>query len=182
MGNLFDELRYNIKNSVFVNVILIIQFILFFWQSTMILSYFLDMPLYEFPWNIPGDTTYYSLTYSFSNEEGKEAMRTQGSNPDYISNQAKVYAELHENPDLHFMTFSNMVAISVEYETLRENFTDQELLDFFCDSEYPGQYNPADTPPETLTAPSYIEEVITRYETKICRMDQQAPAMQGQRK
>ncbi|HJA33520.1 MAG TPA: hypothetical protein H9794_04560 [Candidatus Mediterraneibacter merdigallinarum] len=174
MGNLFDELRYNIKNSVFVNVILIIQFILFFWQSTMILSYFLDMPLYEFPWNIPGDTTYYSLTYSFSNEEGKEAMRTQGSNPDYISNQAKVYAELHENPDLHFMTFSNMVAISVEYETLRENFTDQELLDFFCDSEYPGQYNPADTPPETLTAPSYIEEVITRYETKICRMDQQA--------
>ena len=137
MSNVFDELGHNIKNGVFINVILIIQFILFFWQSTMILSYFLDMPLYEFPWNIPGDTTYYSLAYSFSNEEGKEAARTQSSNPDYISNQAKVYTELHENPDLHFMTFSNVVAIQVEYETLREKFTDQELLDFFCNSEYP---------------------------------------------
>ena len=47
MSNVFDELRHNIKNSVFINVILIIQFILFFWQSTMILSYFLDMPLDE---------------------------------------------------------------------------------------------------------------------------------------
>ena len=40
MSNVLDELRHNIKNSVFINVILIIQFILFFWQSTMILSYF----------------------------------------------------------------------------------------------------------------------------------------------
>ena len=174
MGNLFDELRYNIKNSVFINVILIIQFILFFWQSTMILSYFLDMPLDEISGNIQGNTAYYSLGYSFSNDEGKAAAVNESSDPDYISNQAKVYSELHANPDLHFMTFRD-AAIPVEYETLRERFTDQELLDFFCNSEYPGQYNPTDTPPEMLTAPSYIEEVTTRYEAKVCMID--LPAM-----
>ena len=89
MGNILDELRYNIKNSTFINLILIIQFILFFWQSTMILSYFLDMPLYETSNNIQGDTAYYSLGYSFSTDEGKEAAANQSSDPDYISNQAK---------------------------------------------------------------------------------------------
>ena len=152
MSNVFDELRHNIKNSVFINVILIIQFILFFWQSTMILSYFLDMPLDEISGNIQGNTAYYSLGYSFSNDEGKAAAVNESSDPDYISNQAKVYGELHANPDLHFMTFRD-AAIPVEYETLRERFTDQELLDFFCNSEYPGYYNPTDTSPEMLTAP-----------------------------
>lgn len=170
MGNLLDELKYNIKNSTFINVILIIQFILFFWQSTMILSYFLDMPLHETSNNIQGDTAYYSLGYSFSTDEGKEAVANQSSDPDYISNLTKVYDELHANPDLHFITFRD-AAIPVEYEALRERFTDQELLDFYCNSQYPGEYNPADTPPETLTAPSYIEEVTTRYEAKVCRMD-----------
>ena len=136
MGNILDELRYNIKNSTFINLILIIQFILFFWQSTMILSYFLDMPLYETSNNIQGDTAYYSLGYSFSTDEGKEAAANQSSDPDYISNQAKVYDELHANPDLHFMTFSNVAAIPVEYEMLRKRFTDQELLEYnrdvFC--------------------------------------------------
>ena len=174
MGNLLDELKYNIKNSAFINVILIIQFILFFWQSTMILSYFLDMPLHETSNNIQGDTAYYSLGYSYSTDEGKEAAANQSSDPDYISNQAKVYDELHANPDLHFMTFSNVAAIPVEYETLRKRFTDQELLNFYCNSQYPGEYNPEDTPPEMLTLPSYIEEITTGYETQICRMDIQA--------
>src|SRR5699024_3443668 len=107
----------------------------FFWQSTMILSYFLDMPLYETSNNIQGDTAYYSLGYSFSTDEGKEAAANQSSDPDYISNQAKVYDELHANPDLHFMTFSNVAAIPVEYEMLRKRFTDQELLDFYCNSQ-----------------------------------------------
>ena len=175
MGNLLDELKYNIKNSAFINVILIIQFILFFWQSTMILSYFLDMPLYETSNNIQGDTAYYSLGYSYSTDEGKEAAANQSSDPDYISNQAKVYDELHANPDLHFMTFSNVAAIPVEYEMLRKRFTDQELLDFYCNSQYPGEYNPEDTPPDTLTIPSYEGKSFARYDTKICRMDM--PAM-----
>ena len=176
MGNILDELRYNIKNSTFINLILIIQFILFFWQSTMILSYFLDMPLYETSNNIQGDTAYYSLGYSFSTDEGKEAAANQSSDPDYISNQAKVYDELHANPDLHFMTFSNVAAIPVEYEMLRKRFTDQELLDFYCNSQYPGEYNPTEMPPETLTIPSYEGESFAKYDTKICRMDM--PAME----
>ena len=53
---LLEELKYNLRKGIFVNLILAVQFAVFFWQGTMLSSYYLEMPTggggLE---NIPGD-------------------------------------------------------------------------------------------------------------------------------
>ena len=40
---LLEELTYNLRKGIFVNLILAVQFAVFFWQGTMLSTYFLEM-------------------------------------------------------------------------------------------------------------------------------------------
>ena len=62
MAAVFEELRYNLKKGIFINIILAVQFAVFFWQGTMLSTYFLDMR--SSGWgagSVPGNYSYYSI-------------------------------------------------------------------------------------------------------------------------
>lgn len=131
MAAVFEELRYNLKKGIFINIILAVQFAVFFWQGTTLSTYFLDMR--SSGWgagSVPGNYSYYSIGgFSFSSEEDEEYFYSQSSNPDYAANLAKAFGEIYENPDLHYMAFGRgMMSMSVYYDELLEKFDDKELL------------------------------------------------------
>lgn len=141
MRNVLDELRYNIKSSAFVNLALIIQFVLFFWITTTISSYFLDIPVHYYSNNIRGDSSYYSLFYAASSSDEFNEQMSESSDPNFLSNIGKVYREIHEDPKCHYMVLREEWP-ELDYEELSSVFTDEELLDFYYNSQYPGFYNP----------------------------------------
>lgn len=131
MTAVFEELGYNLKKGIFINIILAVQFAVFFWQGTMLSTYFLEMRSLD--WradSVPGNYSYYSIGgFSFSSEEDEEYFRSQSSNPDYGLNLANAFDEIYEDPDLHYMAFGpGMMAMPVYYEELLEKFDDKELL------------------------------------------------------
>ena len=58
MRSVWDELKHNLKKGVFINLILAVQFAVLFWMSTMIASYFLNMPVSFSTENIRGESAY----------------------------------------------------------------------------------------------------------------------------
>ena len=129
MAVLLEELKYNLRRGIFVNLILAVQFAVFFWQGTMLSSYYLEMPTggggLE---NIPGDYDYYSLSYGISSEEDEEYFDTQDENPDYYGNLVKTFDEIYADPDLHYMAVGHGgAAIQVYYEGLQDRFSEEEL-------------------------------------------------------
>lgn len=175
MRNIWDELRYNMESDVLISLVLIVQFVVFFWQGTLIISYFGDTSKETFYNSIHEDYAYYTLGYSTISEENEEALWNQFSDPDFVNNAANTYSELHENPDIPYMVF-NDVAIPVEFEELRERFNDQQLLDFHCTSEYPGYYDSIQTTPESLAISVQFSGMSEGFEPLMYRMDQ--PAME----
>ena len=103
---LLEELTYNLRKGIFVNLILAVQFAVFFWQGTMLSTYFLEMSVDSGGLDsVTGDYAYYSLAVTISNEDDEAYIKTQSSNPDYTGNLAKAIGEIYADPDLHYMAF-----------------------------------------------------------------------------
>ena len=147
---MWEELKHNLKRGFFINLILAVQFAVLFWQGTNIASYFLDLPTTFSTENIRGDSAYYSLHYWMSSEEDYQYAGNVSENPDYESNQIQVLAELRSNPEYHYMAFDGTQGL-IAYEELEGRFSQQDLLDFYAGSEYPGSFRPEETPPDSLT-------------------------------
>ncbi len=147
---MWEELKHNLKKGFFINLILAVQFAVLFWQGTNIASYFLDLPTTFSTENIRGDSAYYSLHYWMSSEEDYQYAGNVSENPDYESNQIQVLAELRSNPEYHYMAFDGTQGL-IAYEELEGRFSQQDLLDFYAGSEYPGSFRPEETPPDSLT-------------------------------
>lgn len=167
--NILDELRYNIRKNSVVNLILIVQFVIFFWQSTIISSYFLDMPTTFASNNLQKDAAYYSLFY-YGNAEDINLIEKMSMDPDYIENLGKTYREIHENPENHYMVIRN-VDLKLDYDELSQVFTDEELLDFCVNSLYSGYYNPSETKLEEVMPTYNIGEIQHVFENQIKRID-----------
>lgn len=107
MRNIWEELWHNLRSGAAVNLILILLFALFFWQGTVISSYFADItdsPVsssqkYE-------DYCYYSLadTYSASDEASRIY---QSQDPAVTQNMDRTYRELHEELGEQYFAYSN---------------------------------------------------------------------------
>lgn len=149
MRSVWDELKHNLKKGVFINLILAVQFAVLFWMSTMIASYFLNMPVSFSTENIRGESAYYSLFTSIGSDADVEFASNASKKPDYISNQTKVIAELRTNPEYHFMAFRGVQGL-FEFNDLASHLSEQEMLDAYAGSEYPGQFEPEGTPPDTV--------------------------------
>ena len=147
---MWEELKHNLKKGFFINLILAVQFAVLFWQGTNIASYFLDLPTTFSTENIRGDSAYYSLHYWMGSEEDYQYAGNVSENPDYESNQIQVLAELRSNPEYHYMAFDGTQGL-IAYEELEGRFSQQDLLDFYAGSEYPGSFRPEETPPDSLT-------------------------------
>ena len=85
-----------------------------------------------------------------SSEEDYQYAGNVSENPDYESNQIQVLAELRSNPEYHYMAFDGTQGL-IAYEELEGRFSQQDLLDFYAGSEYPGSFRPEETPPDSLT-------------------------------
>ena len=173
MRNVLDELRYNIKSGAFVNLALILQFVLFFWISTTISSYFLDIPITYSSNNIRGDSSYYSLFYSASSEEEMETQMADSKDPNFLTNLGNVYSEVHEDPKCHFMALREESAM-LDYEEISSVFTDEELLDFYVDSAYPGYYNPDDISLKEIMYEYSSGEIARVFDAQAKQIDQAA--------
>ena len=173
MRNVLDELRYNIKSGAFVNLALILQFVLFFWISTTISSYFLDIPITFSSNNIRGDSSYYSLFYSVSSEEEMETQMADSKDPNFLTNLGNVYSEVHEDPKCHFMALREESAM-LDYEEISSVFTDEELLDFYVDSAYPGYYNPDDISLKEIMYEYSSGEIARVFDAQAKQIDQAA--------
>lgn len=169
MRNIFDELKYNIRKNSVVNLILIVQFVIFFWQSTMISSYFLDMPTTFASNNLQKDAAYYSLFY-YGNANDINFIDKMSMDPDYIENLDKTYREIHENPENHYMVIRN-VDLKLDYSELSQMFTDEELLDFCANSLYSGYYDSSEIKLEEVMPLYNIGEIQHAFENQIKRID-----------
>ena len=175
MRNVWEELKHNLSGSVLVTLVLIAQFAVFFWQGTLIASYFADTSTESLSLSVQGDYAYYQLSYSINNEEEEEALWGQHSDPNFVSNAAETYRKVHEDPGLHFMAF-NGASLKVNFDEMQENFSHQELLDFYSYSGYPMYYEmKADTTPvETVITPVQNGEWTRGFAPQIYRLDQAA--------
>lgn len=55
MRNVWEELKHNLSGSVLVTLVLIAQFAVFFWQGTLIASYFADTSTESLSLSVQGD-------------------------------------------------------------------------------------------------------------------------------
>ena len=69
MRNVWEELKHNLSGSVLVTLVLIAQFAVFFWQGTLIASYFADTSTESLSLSVQGDYAYYQLDYAIISEE-----------------------------------------------------------------------------------------------------------------
>lgn len=130
MRSMLEELRFNLKTGLFVNLILIVQFAVFFWQGTIISSYFLEMPAgpgggFD---SASGDYDYYSVDgINFINEDEEAFFRNEAADPDFGANLAKAFSEIYGNPDLNFMAFGyGGMSVQIYCDSLPDTFDSQE--------------------------------------------------------
>ena len=121
MRNVWEELKHNLSGGVLVTLVLIAQFAVFFWQGTLIASYFADTSTQSLSLSVQGDYAYYQLSYSTSNEEDEDALWGQSSDPNFVSNAAETYRKVHEDPDLHYMAFGTS-NLFVSFDDMNERF------------------------------------------------------------
>ena len=175
MRNVWEELKHNLSGSVLVTLVLIAQFAVFFWQGTLIASYFADTSTESLSLSVQGDYAYYQLAYAIGSEETASAFASQFTDPNFISNAAKAYGELHEDPDLHFITF-NGVNAAVNFDEIRERFTEPEIRELHHDAgSLSGSQMEAETVPlENLITPVQNGEWTSGFPPQIYRLDQAA--------
>lgn len=175
MRNVWEELKHNLSGGVLVTLVLIAQFAVFFWQGTLIASYFADTSTESLSLSVQGDYAYYQLDYAIGSEETASAFASQFTDPNFISNAAKAYGELHEDPDLHFITF-NGVAAAVNFDEIRERFTEPEIRELHHDAgSLSGSRMEAETVPlENLITPVQNGEWTSGFAPQIYRLDQAA--------
>ncbi len=175
MRNVWEELKHNLSGSVLVTLVLIAQFAVFFWQGTLIASYFADTSTESLSLSVQGDYAYYQLAYAIGSEETASAFASQFTDPNFISNAAKAYGELHEDPDLHFITF-NGVNAAVNFDEIRERFTEPEIRELHHDAgSLSGSRMEAETVPlENLITPVQNGEWTSGFAPQIYRLDQAA--------
>ena len=130
MRSMLEELKFNLKTGLFVNLILIVQFAVFFWQGTIISSYFLEMPAgpgggFD---SASGDYDYYSVDgINFINEDEEAFFRNEAADPDFGANLAKAFSEIYGNPDLNFMAFGyGGMSVQIYCDSLPDTFDSQE--------------------------------------------------------
>lgn len=138
MRSMLEELKFNLKTGLFVNLILIVQFAVFFWQSTIISSYFLEMPAgpgggFD---SAAGDYDYYSVDgINFSNEDEKAFFTNEAADPDFGANMAKAFSEIYGNPDLNFMSFGyGAMSVLIYCDSLPETADVQVLGGLFSET------------------------------------------------
>ena len=175
MRNVWEELKHNLSGGVLVTLVLIAQFAVFFWQGTLIASYFADTSTESLSLSVQGDYAYYQLAYAIGSEETASAFASQFTDPNFISNAAKAYGELHEDPDLHFITF-NGVNAAVNFDEIRERFTEPEIRELHHDAgSLSGSQMEAETVPlENLITPVQNGEWTSGFAPQIYRLDQAA--------
>lgn len=175
MRNVWEELKHNLSGSVLVTLVLIAQFAVFFWQGTLIASYFADTSTESLSLSVQGDYAYYHLAYSINNEEEEEALWGQSSDPNFVSNAAETYRKVHEDPDLHYMVFGTS-NLFVSFDDMNERFTLQELMNLHTNSDE-NLYHQTDAetvPLESLTVPVQNGEWTSGFPPQIYRLDQAA--------
>ena len=175
MRNVWEELKHNLSGSVLVTLVLIAQFAVFFWQGTLIASYFADTSTESLSNSVQGDYAYYHLAYSINNEEEEEALWGQSSDPNFVSNAAETYRKVHEDPDLHYMAFGTS-NLFVSFDDMNERFTLQELMNLHTNSDE-NLYHQTDAetvPLESLTVPVQNGEWTSGFPPQIYRLDQAA--------
>ena len=175
MRNVWEELKHNLSGGVLVTLVLIAQFAVFFWQGTLIASYFADTSTQSLSLSVQGDYAYYQLSYSTSNEEDEEALWGQSSDPNFVSNAAETYRKVHEDPDLHYMAFGTS-NLFVSFDDMNERFTLQELMNLHTNSDE-NLYHQTDAetvPLESLTVPVQNGEWTSGFPPQIYRLDQAA--------
>lgn len=138
MRSMLEELKFNLKTGLFVNLILIVQFAVFFWQTTIISSYFLEMPAgpgggFD---SAAGDYDYYSVDgINFSNEDEKAFFTNEAADPDFGANMAKAFSEIYGNPDLKFMSFGyGAMSVLIYCDSLPETADVQVLRSLFSET------------------------------------------------
>ena len=175
MRNVWEELKHNLSGSVLVTLVLIAQFAVFFWQGTLIASYFADTSTESLSLSVQGDYAYYHLAYSINNEEEEEALWGQSSDPNFVSNAAETYRKVHEDPDLHYMAFGTS-NLFVSFDDMNERFTLRELMNLHTNSDE-NLYHQTDAetvPLESLTVPVQNGEWTSGFPPQIYRLDQAA--------
>lgn len=175
MRKVWEELKHNLSGGVLVTLVLIAQFAVFFWQGTLIASYFADTSTQSLSLSVQGDYAYYQLSYSTSNEEDEDALWGQSSDPNFVSNAAETYRKVHEDPDLHYMAFGTS-NLFVSFDDMNERFTLQELMNLHTNSDE-NLYHQTDAetvPLESLTVPVQNGEWTSGFPPQIYRLDQAA--------
>ena len=127
MRNICEELWHNLRSGTSVNLILILLFALFFWQGTVISTYFADITSSSAPGRQKnGEYCYYSLENIYST--GDDASRMyQDQDPTAVENMDRTYREIHEELGDRYFSY-NEISMQRDYEELSRRFTDEELL------------------------------------------------------
>ena len=173
MKNVLSELWHNLKYGALVNLILIAQLVLFFWMSTVISSYFLDMPTTFYSNNLQENAAYYSLFYMPADDAEYGEWVKIRSDPEYLSNLDKTYREIQEELGEHYIAVKD-ATLQLDYGELSQMFSDEELLDFHTSSRYPGYYDRSQVSLEEIMPMHIIGNISRVFEGHTSRISQSA--------
>lgn len=129
MSVIIKETVFNIKRSLFFNIILVFQFAFVFWQLTIISSYYLDIPSeqnFEF---IHEGYAYYTLIRETRNDAEAEMAYQIPENPDYLENMKRAYRELETDPAYHYIVF-RQADLKADYDFFSSKISEEQLLKF----------------------------------------------------
>ena len=172
MKNIINEMIYSMKKSSFFNMILIALFTLLLWLLTLVISYYLDMPVMQGVENIKGDYAYYTPIYAVADNEN-EGFDNQLSDYEYIDKARRTLNDIQNSSEYIYMSIGE-ATISADYDFMNERLDQDNILDFMGGSCYPGYYyKPENYNPEFLN-PINVGYSNSAFEPIVFRIDENA--------
>lgn len=147
---MLSEVIYNLKKSIFLNVIIVLQFCCFLYLFSIIFTYYYNINTATWLQNIKGDYRYYTLYESEDNDDISD-------DPMMVSNIKSALNEVYQLSDCTYMAINRNAGACLSVDMLEEHFKGESY--------------------EKLLEDSFVQEnsdgvdVVTAY---LCRMDKNA--------
>ena len=163
MKNILKDLFYNFTSSSLLNVVLLLQFAIFFWVFCQVVTYYININTEPWVQNAKNDFQYYKLYQSWVGPD-------IGDDPFFIDNTKNALGEIKDQPEFIFMSINIDDGAWLSTKMLKNHFLDNSYDDFLFTSLYPGYFA------ETGRLKPLAEEIDgeEKIEVKLCRMEMNA--------
>lgn len=160
MKLLWREIQQNMKDSLLFDLLILLQFTVFFWIATQIIGYYIDLNAHPWVQTVKGDYQYYSLALNDA-ESSFQTMNRAKEDPGYLANAQEALEEVRDREDFTYLAATKEQIYKVSVPDLKKHFNRTSYQDFLAGSLYPGYYEKEMTLPPPEKENLFGTEVIS---------------------